>query len=264
MPRFTNRAKLGLWNRLQSVLSVDPIIQNFVNGEEPVIIIDQLNQKTALASTFRAFNKKVGLGVLREKKYRMTQILHSQGCNRKDCMGRIGIRRIRLGDPTYINQVGLLKELSFEYLALQAPQLKFIEVDRKNLRREDLYLVDDDLTVGVGEDMVNVENMIRVTANGSYDKEMDDYVSVGIFLNIFESGHPVFIQSCDKYRWIRDNNVKKNQVIPFFLAAENFSIPFLVLMGFECAYDCTTKQLQPHTKDRCRLRVKDKDPIIYL
>lgn len=244
-----------IWDKIQKPLSTNKKILDFVEGNDVIIIIDRLNQEIALQPVFGAFSFNVAMGIFRAYKYEMSQSFHSIGCNRGICSGRVGIQKIILGDPNYMSYAMNVPNVDFGYLALQSPNIKFIEVDRTKSSKKNYFFVDNNVIVPSPYGPIKVNNMLRVTANGRYDKEMDDFIVVSLHLMLENLGKRTFIQSCDKYRWINNDSVKKNQVIPFFLSGYVMGpIPSLLLMGYECAYDCTTNQQTPHDYNTCELR----------
>jgi len=258
-PTETTSFLVELWELLQSNVREDASLTDLLKGiQEPVIIIDRLNQIPALGVLFNTFNYKLGSDVLRGNEYILSTVLHSIGCHRGACRGQMGIQKLRLEDPLDFEVRRLKRGKEFLNIAEQAPEITFIEVFRKRYRSEDLYYQ---------VVMPDYYNYIKIISNEKYSKEIDDMLTVALFLRIKELGKEAFIQSCDKYRWMikaRLSNklklaVKKNQLMPYFLSKDMMEDPAMILMGFECAYDCTTKQAKPHDA-ACILKTEKKDP----
>jgi len=257
----------NLIGNLDYLLETNYTIQNFATGNEPIIVIDKLNQDIALFPTFGEYKFIGGYGVRRSYNYNFSERLHSSGCNRAQCTGIMGIKRIILGDPIDIAYTIPMERVKFEFLALQAPKLKFIEIDRIRTDQEELFFVNDSVNIQIGSaGKVPVPNMIKIMTNGKYEKEIDYYAVVQMFSILKRQNKTAFIQSCDKYKWISSKEVKENQVMPFFLGKNMLSPPEpLVLMGFECSYDCTSQQLPPFTEDKCKLKpTTNNKTVLYL
>jgi len=257
--RENREPDVGFWRYIQRTLIEDAALTNILKSiQGPVIIIDRLNQIPAMGALFNFFNRKVGWNILRGNEYILSTALHFIGCHRGACRGQMGIQRLRLEDPLYFEIRQLQKGKEFLNIAMQAPKITFIEVFRNPSSSEELYKV---------ELFPYIHNYIKVVSNGRFSKEIDDMLTVALFLRLRELGKEAYIQSCDKYRWmnkarlpnILKTEVKKNQLMPYFLSKEIMETPAIILMGFECAYDCTSQQEQPHD-NACMLKNKTNFP----
>jgi hypothetical protein len=128
-----------------------------------------------------------------------------------------------------------------KWMALQAPQIHFIDV-----RRERIYLENFPYFLQMQSSLKgqSLPNFSSIFPNGQIYPELDDYMVVALFNILQRMGKQVWIHTCDKYRWMDEilsptqiQSAKSKMVQPFFLAA-----PTAVLMGYECAYDCSEEQ----------------------
>lgn len=246
-----DRKPKELWNILQQTInSDDHLTMLLMDMNEPILVIDYLNQIGNLSSLAKFLRYKIGIDVIRGEEYILSTSLHSIGCNREECRGEMGIQKLQFGDPIDYKVGKTNRKKLFADIAFQASKISFIEVSRlKSFRSENLYEIDF---------TSHSTNFIKIVGNGRISKEIDDMIVVALFLRLIDLGKEVYIQSCDKYRWMfslrlsRRRQVKENQVMPYFLAKEMMEEPVLLLMGFECAYDCTERQNLPHD-DTCTL-----------
>ena len=249
----------ALWDAIQQAINSDDYLTDLLLlMNEPVMVIDYLNQVGSFSSLSKMFRNKIGMDITREEEYILSTSLHSIGCHRGECRGEIGIQKLRLEDPFEFKVRRIDKRRVFADLAFQAPEISFIEVSRETSRSEDFYQIDV---------LPDSTNLIKIIGNGRISKEIDDMITVALFLRLTDLGKESYIQSCDKFRWMfrarfsneQKRQVKENQVMPYFLAKEMMDIPAIILMGYECAYDCTTKQNPPHNA-ACMLISKPKVP----
>lgn len=246
-----------LWNSLQNDIKENSSLTFFLrNIREPVVIIDRLNQIPALGSLFIAFNDMIGYDVSRGSEYILSTGLQSVGCHRGTCRGKMGIQKLRFEDPLEFDFQKLDKETVFFDLATQAPGTTFIEIGREKDNSDEYYRIKS-----------LQDNYAKISANESFTKEIDDMLTVALFFRLKELGKEVYIQSCDKYRWMNKiplpkkfkEDVKRSQLMPYFLSQDMMDPPAIILMGFECAYDCTPKQSAPHNES-CILKTEMRDP----
>ena len=261
--RTNTIAKQNLWRRIQKEINEDKHLQTlFRQMNDRVIVIDRLNQQLPLYH----FYYKVATHVERSDEYILSTSLHSIGCGRGTCKGSIGIQKIRYSDPLEYRRSNVTTKSIFVDLANQAPHTSFIEVvrDRKPFRKKKkkdmLYTVNDAIPYSA--------KIIKITGNPIYSKEVDDMLTVALFLELNQIGKEAYIQACDKYRWMggaglsaeQKRQVQENQLAPYFLSKTMMVEPTLLLMGYECSYDCTEKQQTPHNK-KCLLRTPKTDPV---
>nr|QBK91716.1 MAG: hypothetical protein LCPAC304_00420 [Pithovirus LCPAC304] len=265
--RANRIAKQNMWHRIQKEINEDGHLQTlFRQMNKRVIVIDRLNQIPQLQLSH--FQNKVATNVERSDEYILSTSLHSIGCHRKACQGSIGIQKIRYSDPLEYRRLNINKKTIFVYLANQAPHASFIEVDRdrkhfRKKKKDMLYTVSD---------MLPNAKHIKITGNMTYSKEVDDMLTVALFLKLKQMGKETYIQSCDKYRWMggsgmggaglsakQKRQVKENQLMPYFLSKEMMSEPAMLLMGYECSYDCREDQRNPHD-ETCMLKTPFEKP----
>ncbi len=252
-----------LWNRIQNDVSQDKRLQQLLRRiNKRVIIIDRLNQVAQIPVNHFQYN--VATNVARSDEYILSGSLHSIGCHRGTCKGAMGIQKIRYSDPLDYRRLKIprkeVKEHILVHLVNQIPQTSFIDVNRKSFRRNILYTIEDEPP--------HSTKVVKIAGNSRYSKEIDDMLTVALFLELKQMGKETYIQSCDKYRWMEDANlsneqkrqVKENQLMPYFLSKEMMSEPALLLMGFECSYNCKKDQQTPHD-EKCMLKTQKTDPV---
>jgi len=242
----SRREAKELWNILQQIVASDDYLTELLMAmNEPILVIDYLNQIGNLSSLAKSLGYKIGIDIIRGEEYIFSTSLHSIGCHRGECRGEMGIQKLRLGDPIDYKVERTNKENLFTDIAFQASEISFLEVSRESFRSENLYEI---------ALLPDSTNLIKIIGNGRVSKEIDDMIAVALFLRLIDLGKEVYLQSCDKYRWMNvvrlsrqlKRQVKENQVMSYFLAKEMMRVPVLLLMGFECAYDCTERQKIPH------------------
>ncbi len=230
-----------------------------------VIVIDRFNQVHNLPR-LSYFKNKIATIVVRSDEYILSTSLHPIGCYRGACKGTMGIQKIRYSDPLEYRRMKSDRKSIFARLANQVPHTSFIEVDRGergrfvSKRRKKMFYTVVKLHYSPGT--------IRITGNPTYSKEIDDMLTVALFLELKKMGREAYIQSCDKYRWMEDvgmsdeqkRQVQENQLIPYFLSKEMMSDPALLLMGYECSYDCSQNQRNPHD-ETCMLKTPFEEPV---
>lgn len=258
----SHREAKELWNVLQQIINSDDYLTGLLMAvNEPVLVIDYLNQIGNLSSLAKSLGYKIGIDIIRGEEYILSTSLHSIGCHRGECRGEMGIQKLRLEDPIDFKVGRTNKDNLFADIAFQASEISFIEVSRESFRSENLYEIDL---------LPDSTNLIKIIGNGRVSKEIDDMIAVALFLRLIDLGKEVYLQSCDKYRWMNvvrlprrlKRQVKENQVMPYFLAKEMMRVPVLLLMGFECAYDCTERQKIPHDASCMLIREPGKPKYI--
>jgi len=252
----------NLWKELSLAIKADERLQSYLNKfvrKDRIFIIDHLNQVGQIPQALRYFEDKIGVNVERADEYILSTSLHSIGCHRGECRGEVGIQKIRFQDPiSFETKVVTRKQKVnlFKLIAAQVPKVKFIDVKRSKFRKsQKLYTFQK-----------SRKNIATITTNGNYSKEIDDMMTVLLFLELTKNRKQAFIQSCDKYKWMPSvlkrkdiNNVKQKQFMPYFLSKEIMgTTPALILMGYECSYDCSLRQKVPHDT-QCKLK-KEKEP----
>jgi len=251
----------NLWKQLSLAIKADERLQSYLNKfvrKDRIIIIDHLNQVGQILQALHYFEDKIGVNVERADEYILSTSLHSIGCHRGECRGEVGIQKLRFQDPISFETkivIGRQKANLFKLIAAQVPKVKFIDVKRSFMKSQKLYTFQK-----------SRKNIATITTNGNYSKEIDDMMTVLLFLELTKNRKQAFIQSCDKYKWMprvlkrKDiNNVKQKQFMPYFLSKEIMgTTPALILMGYECSYDCSKKQQVPHDT-QCKLK-KEKEP----
>lgn len=249
-----------LYHKIEQDKNLDLILEQLGNR---IIIIDNLNQLRLIALVLKEFKDRIAIYINRSDEYIFSSSLHSIGCHREKCIGQLGIDKIRLSDPLEYHSVKLPKENKNDFfilLALQAPNIGFIKVTRRFLKGERLYNIIS----------LHAPNIIEIETNQAIHKEIDDMICVALFLKILNLRKKAYIQSCDKYRWISkipireeiQTNIVENMIIPYFLSKEIMDIPSIILMGYECAYDCTKYQENPSYDEECQLTLTKETPII--
>ena len=116
--------------------------------------------------------------------------------------GEIGIQKLRLEDPFEFKVRRIDKRRVFADLAFQAPEISFIEVTREISRSEDFYRM---------ESPPDPRNLIKIIGNGNISKEIDDMITVALFLRLTDLGKESYIQSCDKYRWMYETKLSRRE-----------------------------------------------------
>jgi hypothetical protein len=215
------------------------------NLPQKIIVIDHLNQISQLRSLFTFFNRNIATDIVRSGNYLYSANLHSIGCHRDQCQGEVGLKRIVLSDPVSFRFESLPKSTKQFFKALsQQTSIGFIDVQRYTFRKDLWFTVNP----------IKTSNYLNINANGKFSKELDDMIVLALFIVLQRMGKDVYIQTCDKYRWTKNIEIstairkesKERKLIPFFLHRSLFiEDPALLLMGYECAYDCTVNQRTP-------------------
>jgi hypothetical protein len=227
-----------------------------------VIIVDFLN--ATFHNYLEKFEGRIGVNVERASEYivapvsgKINESPYVGGiCQRVErlnpCRSRVGIQRLRLGDPlTYeMQETDLLNDRERLYLlAAQAPDVEFIIVERRPLKRG--------TPLDFKKNNKTPPNVLRVLTNSNLNKEIDDLTVVSLYIRLRALGADAYINTCDKYRWMNKilqpnviASVKRDQVSGYFLSPDFFiGPPALILMGYECAYDCSKDQGSPFASE---------------
>jgi hypothetical protein len=234
------------WNRLILTLQEDATLEKALTAiEKPIVIIDSLNFRIPDVFLRRQWNgfltAQVATNVRRSNFYGRLEAFYSDACYRTRCPAAVGLAVMQFKQPIqYDIQMVRVREF-LKSMALQAPQVHFIDVRRRSINLQDFpYFLEIESTLR-GQD---IPNFSSIYPNGEIYPELDDYMVVALFNILERMGKQVWIHTCDKYRWMDEilnpaqiRSAKSKMVQPFFLNA-----PTAVLMGYECAYDCTEQQ----------------------
>jgi len=174
------------------------------------------------------------------------------------CQSQVGIQRLRFEDPIAYDVEFVREEEIHEVyykLAEQVPKVVFILVERTELNPDEVLRF---------ESLPSIPNILRVLTNSKINKEIDDLTVVSLYFRLRTLRADTYINTCDKYRWMKkilptaqEASVKRNQVTAYFLSPDVFDDePALILMGYECAYDCGPEQESPFVIDQksCKLK----------